>query len=277
MKLAALQLNSQSNVSANLNEILSQMARVVEMHGPDVIALPEYALCLTSNEEKARAGAQVVGQSTPLEQLAEFARQNTVHVHVGSIVERDQGGRHYNTSVVLDPSGEIISTYRKRNLFQTDLEEWSHSILHNEERFLSSGETFETFTALGATFGNSICYDLRFPLHYQSLKARGAEIVFAPSAFTELTGRRDWERLIRMRATENGCYVVAANQCRSFDDGQYSSWGHSMIVSPTGEILAECDREPGFIVAKIDLEPANPTEDASPPQKHCNPGGERSC
>ena len=253
MKLAAIQLNSQDSVSENLAEVLRQMTRAVALHAPDMIALPEYTLCLTSNEEKARNGAQVLGQSVPLDRLAEFAQRNAVHVHVGSVVERDAEGRHYNTSVVFNGAGELISTYRKRNLFQTDKAEWAHSILHNEERFLSAGERFEIFPAQGATFGNSICYDLRFPEHYAALKEKGAKVIFAPSAFTQMTGRVDWERLIRLRATENSCYVVAANQCRSFDDGQYTSWGHSMIVSPMGEILVECDREPGIIAAEIEI------------------------
>lgn len=253
MKLAAIQLNSQDSVAENLAQILGQMSHAIKEHQPDLIALPEYALCLTSDDSSARASAQVIGDSAALAQLGDFARQNEIFVHLGSVVERTEDGRHFNTSVVFDRSGDIVSTYRKKNLFQNDLEEWSHSVVHNEVRLLSPGEDIETFKADDVTFGNSICYDLRFPELYQRLKAEGSEIVFAPAAFTQLTGRRDWEKLIRARASENGCYVVAANQCGTFDGGKYTSWGHTMIAGPTGEIIAECDREPGMIAVEINL------------------------
>lgn len=257
MKLAAIQLNSQDNVADNLTQILRQMSSAIELHQPDLIALPEYALCLTSDDGTARASAQVLGDSAVLSRLADFARRKRIYVHLGSVVERTEDGRHYNTSIVFDRAGDIISTYRKKNLFQNDLEEWSHSVVHNEVRLLSPGEDIETFEAEGVTFGNSICYDLRFPELYQHLKAEGSEIVFAPAAFTQLTGRRDWEKLIRARAAEIGFYVVAANQCGTFDGGKYRSWGHTMIVSPTGKIIAECDREPGVIAVEIELSAAS--------------------
>lgn len=101
------------------------------------------------------------------------------------------------------------------------------------------------------TFGNSICFDLRHAAHYQKLCALGVEVILCPSAFTSLTGKRDWQDLLTTRARETGCYMLGANQCGSFDDRRYESWGHSMIVAPTGEVIAECQQEPCIIFTDI--------------------------
>ncbi|MFG6665284.1 nitrilase-related carbon-nitrogen hydrolase [Sulfitobacter sp. 916] len=251
MKVAVVQLNTQDDLEKNLLQIGDLIDTAAVVHGAELVALPEYALCLTGRRDCAIAHAQVLDNSTALAAIAHLARKHHVALHLGSVVERGTDGNLYNTSVAFGRDGTQISRYRKMNLFQTAKPEWANSVVHYEAGFLSTGTSVETFELEGMTFGNSICFDLRHAVHYQKLRAMGAEIILCPSAFTSLTGERDWQALLTTRARETGCYMVGANQCGSFDDGCYESWGHSMIVAPTGEVVVECQQEPGVISTDI--------------------------
>lgn len=200
MKISIVQTNSGSIVADNLAIILKAMTTAVEAEAPDLIALPEYALCLTGDRQVAERNAQDLDDSEPVSVLACFAASHRTAVHLGSVVERSADGRYYNSSVVFGPSGARLAQYRKRNLFATERPEWRGSVVHNEATFLSAGEAPTTFDLQGITFGNSICYDLRFPEIYQTLRAEGALVIFAPSAFTAVTGERDWAMRADTRA-----------------------------------------------------------------------------
>jgi len=252
MKIAAVQLNSQHDIAANLGQMLDWMSTAIAQHSPDLIALPEYALCLSGDRAVACAGAQSLDASPVLQRLADFSRAHRVYVHLGSVVERAVDGRFYNTSLVFNPAGRCVSAYRKIHLFEVAADHDSlDSVVHCETAFLSPGKSVETFAVGTCIVGHSICYDLRFPSLYDKLHAQGARLMMAPSAFTYASGKKDWARLMRARAQQTGSYLVGANQCGSYDNGRFSSWGHTMIVDPQGDIVAECGDEPGMIAAAL--------------------------
>ena len=251
MKIAVMQLNSDADVTRNLARILDAMGEAVATNAPNIIALPEYALCLTGDREAARRNAQDLCNSTPLQELSDFAKHHRTAIHLGSIVERATDGRYFNTTVVFGETGQVIARYRKRNLFRSVHPDLRESVVHNEADFLAPGDALSVFKMGGRTFGNAICYDLRFPDLFRALADNGASIIFAPSAFTAMTGKSDWRNLLQARAKETKSYIVAANQCGFFDSGRYESWGHSMVVGPHGDLLTQAQDRPCAIFSDV--------------------------
>ena len=254
MKIAVIQLNSQADIEANLDTIRMFTDHAVGTYKSQLVALPEYALCLTGDRARSAASAQFLDDSAPLAALSSLAAKHRIHLHLGGVVERTKDGRFYNTSVLFGPEGHILSTYRKIHLFATEEPAWVNSVIHNEGSHLTPGEDLRHFRVGDTLFGQTICYDLRFPDQFEQLRSLGARVVMAPSAFTEVTGRKDWKRLIQDRARENGVYVVAANQCGLFDSGSYASWGRSMVADPEGNVIAEAGNAPTVLDVTLPFE-----------------------
>ena len=172
-----------------------------------------------------------------------------VYVLAGSIYEPSPvAGRVYNTSALFGPDGELLAAYRKIHLFDVV----AGTVAYRESDDVAAGADVVTAAVDGVTVGLSVCYDLRFPELYRSLALRGAEILLVPSAFTAYTGAAHWEILLRARAVENGCFVVAPAQVGEHLPGR-DCWGHSMIVDPWGIVLAELGEGEGVCVADLDL------------------------
>lgn len=245
---AAVQLSSTSDETANWREAESQVRRAADL-GARFIVTPENTNFLGPHQEKVRRAEPLDGETCA--RFAELARTCEAHLLLGSFNERsEEPGLCYNTSVLFSPAGERLAVYRKIHLFDIDLSD--------EVRFLESAtikagaEVVVASTDLGR-IGMSICYDLRFPELYRQLLDRGAEVVCVPSAFTWTTGKDHWQTLLRARAVENQCFVIAAAQCgKHDDDGLRESWGHSTIIDPWGEVLAMAGEEPGVVAAEID-------------------------
>ncbi|MNJ41920.1 2-oxoglutaramate amidase [compost metagenome] len=204
---------------------------------PDMIVLPEmwntgYAL------EQIHELADVEGRESR-EWIADFARHNDVHVIAGSIAEK-RDGRVYNTMRIFARTGEEIADYSKMHLFR----------LMEEEKHLSSGQSAVTFELDGQTSGASICYDIRFPELTRTLALRGAKVLFVPAAWPH-PRLHHWRTLLTARAIENQMYVVACN--RTGQSGKDNFFGHSMIIDPWGEIIAEGGEDEGIITGNIDL------------------------
>ncbi|MBM4046750.1 MAG: carbon-nitrogen hydrolase family protein, partial [Planctomycetes bacterium] len=153
-------------------------------------------------------------------------------------------------SVALGPDGTILAAYRKMHLFDVDL---PGRVTVRESDWLARGNEVATFAADFGVVGMGICYDLRFPELYRALAAKGATVMVVPSAFTEATGRHHWEVLLRARAIENQCYVIAANQFGQHASG-VRTYGHSLIVDPWGKVLAVCEDGEGVALAAMDLD-----------------------
>lgn len=212
--------------------------------GASLIAFPESF----SQYLGGRTPSESLQDSPTLKRMAAKARQHGMWVLCGSIfTPAPEGERKYNTSVLLNPQGEIAGQYHKMHMFDVTLP--NGDTRFESKRFRPGEEIVTVDTELGC-LGMSICYDVRFPEQYRTMAARGAQVFLIPSMFTKPTGRLHWELLLRARAVENGCYVLAPNQI----DGRFGSYGHSMIVDPQGKVLCELGEAEGMALAEIDLD-----------------------
>jgi predicted amidohydrolase len=183
--------------------------------------------------------------------MAELARELGIYLLAGSILEEIPGSQKaYNTSLLFNPAGKVIGSYRKIHLFDVDL---ANGVSLRESDTRAHGEAVAVAKTDLCSMGLSVCYDLRFPELYRGLASQGAELIFVPSAFTAYTGEAHWETLLRARAIENLAYFIAPDQfgksAKSFE-----THGHSMIIDPWGQVIAELPDGPGVITADIDLD-----------------------
>jgi predicted amidohydrolase len=247
-RAAVVQLNSGRDPESNLLAAES-LIREAAAAGARLIATPENTPFLGPHEEKVRRAEPIGGPTCAT--FGALAGELGLHLLLGSFAERsDDPERCYNTSVLFGPDGAILASYRKIHLFDVDV---SPEVRFQESSTVRPGnETVVAKSELGS-IGLSICYDLRFPGLYQALRDRGAEMIMIPSAFTATTGRDHWHLLVRARAIETQCFVLAAaQQGRHDDEGLRESYGHSLIVDPWGGVLAELEDGSGFAMAEID-------------------------
>jgi predicted amidohydrolase len=266
LRTAVIQLNSRDVLAENLATVERALDQAAAL-GAQFVALPEYWTYLGPY-----AGFDDVAQTIPgpaIELLQEKARKHRMIVHGGSIVEEHahQTGKFHNTSVLINRDGEIVAQYRKIHLFDVDL---ANGEKHYESERIVPGDRVVTVEIDGVTFGLTICYDLRFPELYRSLALQGAQILLVPAAFTLQTGRDHWEILLRARAIENLCYVVAPAQIGDYPPNR-QCFGRSMIVDPWGLVLAQAQDMPTIICADIDLTQIERTRAQIPCLQHRNP------
>lgn len=237
-----------SDKVANLDRAES-LVREASSRGTKLVVLPEVFAWRGPREGEAEHAESIPGPTT--ERLSAIARALGIHLQAGSISERIAGERRcYNTALLFAPNGEIAGRYRKIHLFDVEI---PGQVSARESQGRRHGaETVLVRTEIGA-IGLSVCYDLRFPELYRRLVRGGAEILCVPSAFTFPTGAAHWEPLLRARAIENQCYVIAPDQCGSSPNG-YRDYGNSMIVDPWGAVLARAGDGEGVIVAEIRLD-----------------------
>jgi predicted amidohydrolase len=248
MKVAAVQLSSNADTAANL-AAADRLTRAAAADGAKLIVLPEKWTVIGSGEQ-LRAGAQTL-DGPAISWARATARELGVDLVAGSIAEHRAGQELLaNTSVHVDPSGEIRAVYRKVHMFDVEIDGRSY----NESEVEQAGEELvSSETNDGVELGLGICYDLRFPELFRILAVRGARVIVLPSAFTLSTTRDHWETLLRARAIENQTFVIAANQVGPHPGGQRSG-GRSMIVDPWGVVLAQAPDREGYAVAELDLE-----------------------
>ena len=247
-KTAVVQLNSRDHPAENLAAVERLIDQAADM-GAEFVALPEFWSYLGPYSGFDEAAQTVPGPF--IERLQEKARRYKMIVHGGSIVERypEVPGKFYNTSVLIDRGGEIAARYRKIHLFDVNL---SSGEKHLESERIAPGNEIVTAEVDGITFGLSVCYDLRFPELYRLLALRGAQVLMVPAAFTLHTGRDHWEVLLRARAIENLCFVVAPAHVGTYPPNR-QCFGRSMIVDPWGLMLAQAPDMPIVITATLDL------------------------
>jgi deaminated glutathione amidase len=247
VRVAAIQLTSGADPAANLERAVALVRRAVA-EGATYVQLPEYVNYRGPTKGYAAAAEAVPGPTTT--RLAELAKAHGVTVHVGSVLERSSDPtKSYNTSVLIGPSGDVIATYRKAHLFDINVPD---QVEHHESRDIIAGERLVVAEVAGITLGLSVCFDVRFPELYRELALGGATVLAVPSSFAVATGRVHWEVLLRARAIENHAYVIAAAQAGTTTEG-LSSYGHSIIVGPWGEVLAESDVDgEDVLIATVD-------------------------
>jgi predicted amidohydrolase len=217
--------------------------------GAKLIALPEMFNLYGRFEPIVAAAEPIPGPTS--ERLRDWARRFSVHLVGGSFAVTDEGtGKARNTSLLIAPDGEITARYAKIHLFDIDL---GGQVTSKESEWIAPGDRESLVDTDLGRFGQAICYDLRFPELFRRLSASGAEVIVVPSAFTYATGKDHWEILVRARAIENQCFVIAANQCGEPAPGM-RTYGHSLIVDPWGTVLASLNDDEGFALAQIDLD-----------------------
>ncbi len=248
MRVAAVQLNSTADPAANL-ATADRLTRAAAADGAGLIVLPEKWTAIGSDEELHAAAETLEGPA--IEWARSLARELEVDLIAGSIVERVAGQEKLaNTSVHVDPRGEIRAVYRKIHMFDVEV---AGRIYRESDVEEPGQEIVVSESADGVELGLSICYDVRFPELYRILAVRGARVIAVPAAFTLATTRDHWETLVRARAIENQAFVIAANQF-GVHPGGYRSGGRSMIVDPWGIVLAQAPDGEGHITAELDLE-----------------------
>jgi deaminated glutathione amidase len=248
MQVAVLQVNSRENKAENIKVALELLDRAAGA-GADLAVLPEYVDFLGPKELALQVAESVPGPTS--EAIAARARQHGMWVLGGSIRERsDDPGHSYNTSVLFDRGGSLAAKYRKIHLYDVEI---SGSVSTQESAIISPGSELVTADIEGHTAGLSVCYDLRFPELYRGLAVRGAEILFVPAAFMLYTGKDHWEILLRARAIENQCFVIAADQFGKHQPNM-TCYGRSMIIDPWGTILATAADGVGMAVADLDFD-----------------------
>jgi deaminated glutathione amidase len=245
---AAIQMTSGSDKGANL-ETARRLIRLAAARGANFVALPEVFNWRGRRAGQEAAAEDLAGESLTL--MAGLARELEIHLLAGSITERIPGqDKTCNTSVLLGPDGEPIAVYRKIHLFDVDLP--GRVTVKESDAKLGGSEVVAAETALG-TVGLTICYDLRFPELYRRLAFAGAKVITVPSAFTFPTGEAHWDVLLRARAIENQCYLIAPAQFGPSPYG-HNDYGNSAIVDPWGRVIARAADQEGVVIAPIDME-----------------------
>jgi predicted amidohydrolase len=250
LRVACAQMNTRQDVAANVRAAL-ELVEAAADQGARLVALPE-----TWAYKGGRDGivATADGPDGPCNRaLAAAAARRGVWLLAGSVYEPAAGGRVSNVAALFGPSGELRATYRKIHLFDVT----TATARYEESEEVEPGADIvtaevETPDGTPVRLGLSICYDLRFPGLYSSLALRGAQVLCVPSAFTAYTGAAHWEVLLRARAIENGCFVLAPDQVGEHLPGR-DCYGHSMIVDPWGTVLARIEDGVGICVADLDL------------------------
>jgi len=254
LRVACVQMNTRGDVAANVG-VATTLVDEAAAAGARLVALPE-TWVYKGRREGIRASAEAVdGPSNAA--LAQLAARLGIFVLAGSIYEPSPvPGRVCNASALFGPHGDLLAAYRKIHLFDvtagTKVYRESDDVTPGAGLVTAEIDVGSSDSAATVTLGLTICYDLRFPELYRSLALRGAQILCVPSAFTAYTGAAHWEVLLRARAVENGCFVIAPGQVGEHLPGR-ACFGHSMIVDPWGAVLAEVQDGIGFCIADLDL------------------------
>ena len=250
MRAACVQMRSGVRITDNM-ETVDTFVRQAAEQGAKYVQTPEMTGILQKSRRKLFEEI-FSEEEDPLIKLAgELAAELGIFLHIGSHAVRLSDEKAANRCFVFDPSGKLIQRYDKIHMFDVDLdngESW------RESKVYMPGEASHTITVDSHKVGLAICYDVRFPHLFREQALAGAQVLTCPAAFTRQTGRAHWHTLLKARAIENGAYMIAAAQGGDHEDGR-ETYGHSLIINPWGEIIAENNSEdPGVIVADIEPE-----------------------
>ncbi len=251
LRAAAIQLRSGIEPGAN-RAAATPLLREAAAAGARLIATPECSVVLDRNKERMIATVSSAQIDQEIRAWGAMAQELGVWLLLGSGSVPASGGKVFNRSFLFSPDGKVAAQYDKINLFDVAL--GSGETYRESDTFEGGSKAVVAAGPLGAKLGLTICYDVRFPPVYSALARAGAEIIAVPAAFTVPTGQAHWETLLRARAIETNCYIIAPAQGGKHEDGR-STYGHSMIVDPWGKVVAALNHdEPGCIVADLDLD-----------------------
>ncbi|GAB1112667.1 MAG: carbon-nitrogen hydrolase family protein [Shewanella algae] len=267
MQVSLLQCQSCREPEKNLQFIVSQLETLPRQDNePQLVVLPECSLLFGGHESMQLAWAGEPGQSPLKRQLAELATQFQVFLLAGSIPVASGDGRVYSRCYLFNDQGQVLGDYDKLHLFDAEVTDGTGQ--YRESDTFCPGERISVVDTPFGRIGLAICYDLRFPDLFRALRLQGAEIIALPSAFTKVTGEAHWEVLLRARAIETQCFILAAAQWGQHNQGSRETWGQSMIVDPWGRILAQKAEGTGWVQARLDKAELARVRSAMPVETH---------
>jgi deaminated glutathione amidase len=247
-RAALVQLRTGCNVIANI-DAAARLVREAKSLGADYVQTPEQTSLMELDRASLFAHIVEEERDPALAAFQELARELKIHLHVGSLAVKVSPEKAANRAFVIDPAGEIAGRYDKIHMFDVDL---ANGESYRESNTYRPGESAVVAPLPFCKIGLTICYDVRFPALYRALAEAGADVLTVPAAFTKQTGEAHWHLLLRARAVETGCFVLAAAQGGHHENGR-DTFGHSLVVDPWGRVIAEAGIEPGVTVADIDL------------------------
>ena len=244
---ACVQITSGPDPVANL-AAASALVREARSAGAALIATPEVSNVMGLRRRQLAALARPEAEDPSVAGYRELAAETGAWLLAGSLVLRAGADRLVNRSLLIDPQGGIAARYDKIHMFDVEIPDGQS---YRESRAYQAGGRAVTAELPWGRLGMTVCYDMRFPYLYRALAQAGADFLTVPSAFTRFTGEAHWHVLLRARAIETGCFVIAPAQCGDHEGGR-QTYGHSLIVAPWGEVLADGGTAPGIILAEID-------------------------
>lgn len=272
MRVGLVQLCSGDDPQKNLDVTRALIAEAVEGRAEFVLT-PEVINCVSTSRKLQQAVLQRQDEDQTLAALREVAREAGIWLLIGSLALKtdDPDGRFANRSFLIAPDGGIAGCYDKIHMFDVAV---SETETYRESAGYRPGERAVVADLAGTKLGLTICYDMRFPALYRDLAQAGADVITVPSAFSPVTGAAHWESLLRARAIETGCFVLAPAQSGThpISTGKpRETYGHSLIVAPWGEILADGGTEIGVTLSEIDLEAVSQARQRVPSLSHDRP------
>ncbi len=245
-KVALVQNRADADMHANIAEC-SDLVRRAHDQGADLICLPELFSCLYSSDAALEVGPHPEERHPALAHFSNLAAELGTWIQPGSIAVEMPTGKLRNRAVMLDAAGSVVARYDKVHMFDVDLADGES---YRESELFESGEEAVLAPTPWGLVGLTVCYDLRFAYLYRSLAQAGASYLTVPAAFMRTTGKAHWQVLLRSRAIETGCYVFAA--CQWGAHGDAVTYGHSLVVAPWGEVIADGGDSGGVVIADVD-------------------------
>jgi predicted amidohydrolase len=247
-RVGLIQMRSGRSPQAN-TDAAAKLIGEAKNRGVEYVLTPEMTNIMETGRERFFASIVPEEQDAALMTFRELARTLGIFVHVGSLAIKVSADKAANRSFLIDPRGEVVARYDKIHMFDVDL---ASGESYRESRNYRAGELAVLSDLPWGRLGLTICYDLRFPALYRALAEAGASFLSIPSAFTKQTGEAHWHVLLRARAIENGCFVFAAAQGGTHENGR-ETFGHSLLIDPWGRVLAEGGIEPAVVLAEVDV------------------------
>jgi predicted amidohydrolase len=242
-----IQMRSGRTPAPNLDAAVA-LIKEAKTAGADYVLTPEMTNIMEANRERLLEAIAPEENDSSLANFRELARALGIYLHIGSLAVKASAEKAANRSFLIDPKGEIAARYDKIHMFDVNV---ATGESYRESRSFRAGDAAVVADLPWGRLGLTVCYDLRFPALYRALAEAGSSFLSVPSAFTRITGEAHWHVLLRARAIENGCYVLAAAQGGTHENGR-ETFGHSLAVDPWGRIVAEGGSEPGLIMVEID-------------------------
>ena len=248
LKLACIQANTGNDPPANLATVTSMISSAAA-NGAKFVLTPEYTLMMDGSGRVMRDNALPAGGGASLVHLRDLAKELRIWLLIGSLTLRTDEDRIANRSFLVNDNGEVVATYDKIHMFDVTLPDGK--VIRESSAYRPGDKAVVAETPWGK-LGMTICYDLRFPGLFRTLAQAGAQVITVPSSFQRQTGKAHWHVLLQARAIENGCFIVAPAMCGDHA-GNRQTFGHSLVVNPWGEVVADGGEVPGITYAEIEV------------------------